>query len=218
MSQSNAASINQQVNYGFAQAAINLGFPYQWYRPAAGTAALAAGNLMGNVTAYITTDASLKSSVPPQDAKPTWYGAYDTTNTKPGDYFVGALGTFFIASEFLPSPPSLVFCNTVASVLRPTKPAPGPAFAFGDAGAPNVYAEQFPCWIKAAERRSTPELHLPGSIELPSANILLPQSITLEILRGDVITETDAGGTAWTVQSADLLFNCWNIVAVKTGA
>jgi hypothetical protein len=173
---------------------------------------------MGVVTAYITTDASLKSNAPPQDSKPTWFAAYDVTQTTPGDYFVGALGTFFIASEFLPAPPSLIYCNEVLTLSRPTLQTPGPAARFGDSMPIMTYALQFPGYLKSAERRSTPELHLPGTVNLPSANVLLPQSIPQEILRGDIITSDDQAQTAWTVQSADLLFNCWNIVAVKTGA
>jgi len=213
-----AALVNSRVNYGFIKVAAALGFPYQWYRP--GTVAGAAiqpGNLLGTVTAYITTDASLKSLVPPSDATPYWFGAYDTTLTQPGDYLVGNLGTFFIGAEFLPAPASLVFCNVTFTLTRSQAQTPGPAFQFGGGLGNSVLATAFPGWIKAADRRQPAPLHLPGEPNMASSNVILPQSIPGQILREDVLVSNEALPRKFLVQSADLAFANWNLVVVDGG-
>jgi hypothetical protein len=213
-----AVTINNKVNYGFAKAAAALGFPYSWYRP--GTVPgipIQDGNLLGTVTAYITTDASLKSTVPPENNKPIWFGAYDTTLTQPGDYLVGQQGTYFIATEFLPSPPSLVYCNANLTVQRDGGSTPSPQARFGSLLNPTILAQDFPGWLMSAERRTTPELAMPGDVPLPSANIMLPVSVTSEILRGDIILDIGTTTQTYNVQSADLLFAAWNIVALQSG-
>lgn len=209
------ALVNARVNYGYGKVAQNLGFAYSWYRPQTGVGALDASGLLGTVTAYITTDASLKSAVPPSDASPNWYGAYDSTLTQPGDYFVGALGTFFIAAEFLPAPPALVFCNETFTLSRRGETVPGPAFRGGGGQNPTTYATAFPGWIKAGGRRQPSFLHLPGEVQNPTSAVLLPQSIPQQILRGDILTSAETTPQVWQVQSADLSFNCWNLVVTK---
>lgn len=213
----NGALINARVSYGFAKAGSVLGFPYQWYRPTADTQPISPGNLLGSIIAYITTDASLKSSVPPTDVKSLWFGAYDMTNTEPGDYFVGDLGTFFIASQFLPAPPSLVYCNTIFTIERPAGSTPSPAARFGTALNPVVMADSFPGWLKSAERRTNPELAQPGDVPLPSANILLPKSIPYQLARGDIIHVPGNPARIYNVQSADKLFSAWNVTALLAG-
>lgn len=194
-----------------------LGTPYQQYRPKAGLTALDPDNLLpAPLAAWLTVDAKLIGNTAPQDGKAVWYGGFDPDLTQPGDYLVGNFGTFFIATQTLPMPISLRYCNTVLTHLKFGVPATGPASRGNDAMPDVVIADSFPAWLKSAERRSTAELNNPGEVQLPSANILLPLSMPAQIERSDILEEAD--GTRWTVQSSDLTLSGYAVVAVKAAA
>jgi hypothetical protein len=195
-----------------------LGTPYAQYRPSAGTAALAAGNQIATIPAWLTVDDKLMGMSAPKDGNPVWYGGFDPNLTQPGDYLVGNFGTFFIATQTLPMPISLRYCNVVVTHLRFGEDAPGPMARGGSTVPSVVMAQSFPGFLKVSERRSVAEAKIAGEVPIPSATIFLPPSMPAEILRGDDLALGDAAGTRWSVVGADFAASGWTCVCIKEGA
>jgi hypothetical protein len=211
------ATIAAKVNYGLGKAGNAAGFPYSWYRPQGSGAPIVAGNLLGTVNAYISTSKSLQ----PQSSdwgKSDRFATFDPTNFLAGDYLVGQGDTLFVA-ELVPlaGMVRLVLCNEIFSWSRMGVAAPGPEFRRGVKVAAPV-ATGWPGWITVAERRSPPDLHLPGSIEMPNAQILLPATMPGQVIRGDELTTSETQAITWTVQGSALSNNGWQITAIRAGA
>jgi hypothetical protein len=211
------ALIQGKVNYGLGKAGTAAGFPYAWYRPTGAGPVIASGNLMSATPtlAYIVTKATLFPS-PSEWSKADRFAAFDPTDFLAGDYLVAA-ETMFVA-EIVPLAAAirLVLCNETFTWSRLAKAPAGPGF--DPSGVLTPYATGWPGWIEASDRRSPGELHLPGAVEMPSAMISLPASIPGQILRGDELTTGDTLNLTWTVQSAVLSPNGWQITAIRAGA
>jgi hypothetical protein len=50
-----------------------------------------------------------------------WWGVFDASYTKPGDYLVGAAGTFFVASQAPLLPVQCVKTNRTLTIVRPAQ-------------------------------------------------------------------------------------------------
>ena len=209
-------AIAAEINLGLARTAAVLGLPHHRYRPQGSGPVIAPGNLRGVVMAHITTTATLL----PQSAawgKADRFGAFDPTNFLAGDYLVGA-ETYFLA-EIVPLAPALrlALCNEVFTWSQMQRSSAGPANRAGALMAV-PQATGWPGWLQTSERRTAPDLHLPGAVDQPNAQILLPASFPGQIMRGDQLATADAKPITWTVQSAVLSANGWQITAIRAGA
>ena len=213
----NAASIQAKINYGVGKAGNILGLPYQWYRPDPAGPVVQPANLQGTVKAYITPSASLKPGPTPV-GKPDRYAAFDPTNFLAGDYLVGQ-ETYFIGEYLALSGVShLILCNETFLLGRRTSGTAGLAYVGGGQQNNVTVATGFPGWLKVGDRKQPSDLHLPGEVAEPTVNILLPVSLSEQVLRGDQLITSDTVQARWTVQSADLSPNGWEIIAVGAGS
>ncbi len=209
--------ISARVNYGLGKAGSAAGFAYSWYRPSGAGPVVSPGNLMGAVDAYIATNKALAAQ--PSD----WgiadrFAAFDPTALQPGDYLVGQGESYFLAELVLVcGMVRLVTCNEVFAWSQLGARDPGPGFRRGVQSSTPA-ATGWPGWLSLADRRSTPELHLQGSVEMPNAQILLPACFPGQINRGDLLTTSETEATKWTVQGAVLSPNGWQVTAIRAGA
>jgi hypothetical protein len=209
-------AIAAAINFGLAQTGSVLGLPHCWYRPQGTGPVIAPGNLLGTVMAHITTTATLL----PQSAawgKADRFGAFDPTGFVAGDYLVGT-ETYFLA-EIVPLAPALrlALCNEVFTWSQLQRSNAGPANRAGALLAV-PQASGWPGWLQASERRTAADLHLPGAVDQPNAQILLPASFAGQIMRGDQLITAEVKPVTWTVQSAVLSANGWQIMAIRAGA
>jgi hypothetical protein len=212
-----ASSIQSRVNYGYGKVASILGAPYSWYRPAAPGAVVQPANLLGSVLAYVTASRSLNPG-PSGVGKPDRYAAFDPTNFLAGDYLVGP-ETYFLGEAMpITGLSHLLLCNETFTLSRRGEQAPGEDYVGGGLQSNAVVAVAFPGWIKSGDRRQASNLHLPGEVEMPTVNILLPVSIPAQVLRGDELTTSDVTASRWVVQAADLTPMGWSLIAVESGA
>lgn len=210
------SAVAASINLGLARTAQALGIPYGCYRPLGPGPVIQPGNSRGTVMAYVTSTANLT----PQSAawgKADRFGAFDATGFLAGDYLV-ASETYFLA-EIVPLASSLrlALCNEVFTWSQLQRDAAGPGNRAGSLVAV-PQAAGWPGWLQASERRTVPDMHLPGTVDQPNAQILLPASFPGQIMRGDQLTTSAAQPVTWTVQSAVLSANGWQITAIRAGA
>ena len=209
-------AVAASINLGLARTAQALGLPHRWYRPLGSGPVIASGNLRGTIPAYITTTANLT----PQSAawgKADRFGAFDAAGFLAGDYLVGT-ETYFLA-EIVPLTSSLrlALCNDVFTWSQMQRTEAGPANRAGALMAV-PQASGWPGWLQAGERRTASDLHLPGTVDQPNTQILLPASFPGQIMRGDQLTTSQTQPVTWTVQAAVLSANGWQITAIRAGA
>jgi hypothetical protein len=210
------SAIAAAINLGLARTAQVLGIPHGWYRPLGPGAVIQPGNLRGTVIAYVTTTENLA----PQSAawgKADRFGAFDASGFLAGDYLVAGETYFLVEIVPLASSLRLALCNQVFTWSQLQRAAAGPGNRAGSLMAV-PQATGWPGWLQASERRTVPDLHLPGTVDQPNAQILLPASFPGQIMRGDQLTTSEAQPDTWTVQSAVLSANGWQITAIRAGA
>jgi hypothetical protein len=201
-----------------------LGLPFAQYRPTGTGPAIAPGNLLGTIPAWITADAKLMAATPFAYGKPVGYAGVDPAATRPGDFLVGSLtfggaaDTFFIASQDIPAPIQVVICNQVLTVTRPIDETPG-AGAYGGArrtsGAPLLTA--WPASVIQGKNPAPGELHNPGDTKLPWVAILLPPGVP-QLRMGDVIRDAQPEPNFYTVANAEQTALGWRLSAWMASA
>lgn len=209
--------IAAKVNYGLGKGGKAAGFFYSWYRPNDVGPVVVAGNLMGTLSAYIATNKALEAQSSDW-GKSDRFAAFDPTDLLAGDYLVGQGQTYFLGELVqISGVVRLTICNETFNWLQMGASNPGPGFRRGvPTAAP--FAAGWPGWLSIAGRRSAPELHLQGEVDMPNAQILLPASLPGQINRGDQLITSEAEATTWTVQGAVLSSNGWQITAIRAGA
>ena len=209
--------IAAKVNYGLGKGGNAAGFAYTWYRPSGTGPVIAAESLMGTLNAYIATNKALEAQSSDW-GKADRFAAFDPTALLAGDYLIGQGQVYFLGEKILISGMvRLVVCNETFTWSEMVARDPGPGFRRGVLIA-TPSATGWPGWLNIADRRSAPELHLEGTVDMPNAQIFLPASIPGQINRGDQLTTGEAQATTWTVQGAVLSPNGWQITAVRAGA
>lgn len=190
-----------------------LGSPYQQFRPSGASNPLSAGNLLAIVSAWITADAKGMGNRPANYAKPVWFGMFDPTITQVGDYFVGPLGTFFIASQNVPQPFQVVLCNHTVTITQPSvQTAFGEQPYGGDVQSTEIIlATSWPCSMLQGTKGETGTSRLPGDVKQPWDIILLPPIPGVN-LRNNFIA-TDETGQRHIMSSTELSALGWRITA-----
>ncbi|HQU04303.1 MAG TPA: hypothetical protein PLT25_06250 [Acidocella sp.] len=209
------AQYESLYDLGYSISGGILGKPYTQYRPSGSGAAIASGNLLGNLNAYLTVDAALKGVTQLQFGKAIWYGAIERTNLLSGDYIVGPLGTFFVAGTAYPGPVSLVQCNHVVTLTRlPESITPGASSTYGGdvIAAETTIFTSWPCSLLIAGSRMTPSaMSLPNDGKMSAVQFLLPSSVPAALYTNDILT--DENGNRFAASSAEQTVLGWRMNA-----
>ena len=110
------------LDRGRSIAAAHIGVVYSGYRPTDANAPLAASACYGQLPAAFNAR-DLKFRRPADNEHDVWWGVFDTSVTKTGDYLVGEAGTFFIAAQQALLPPVCILANRLLSLSRPAAAA-----------------------------------------------------------------------------------------------
>lgn len=190
-----------------------LGSPYQQYRPTSALNPISSGNLLNTLSAWITADVKGMGDKPANYAKPVWYGMFDPTITQVGDYLVGPLGTFFIASQNAPQPFQVVLCNHSVNITQPAVQTSFGAQPYGgDTLATELpLASLWPCSMLQGTKGEQGTSRLPGDVKQPWSIILLPPIPGVN-LRNNFIA-TDETGQRHVMSSTELSALGWRITA-----
>ena len=198
-----------------------LGLPFAQYRPTSATVAVVSPvNLLATINAWITADPKLMGGKPFAYGKPVGFAGVDPALTQVGDYLVGSITvggpveTFFIASQDIPQPIQVVRCNRVVTVSRPGGQNPGPGYYGGDLTATETpLGVGWPAAITDKGRRQSGEVKLPGDMDLPWVEILLPASFPVQIESMDVLLDDQAQPVRYLVSAVEQTPLGWRLMA-----
>jgi hypothetical protein len=142
-----------------------------------------------------------------------WYGVFDASYTRPGDYIVMQSGTFFVASQAPLLPVLCVKTNRLISIARPKMQASIAANSYGGyvLGASTALMGGWPASVLGENRTSHSAADLPTDQVVPYWNVLVPSPAKVVLSPGDVITD-DLGRTA-LISGSELTDLGWRISA-----
>ena len=191
----NGTQIQAKVYAGYAKAASVIGVSYNLYRPL--TASTPLGNLVAALLAALDSKSSYKFKEPNGYGDPTWFALINDATTQAGDYLQGAGGTYFIAGKQFLLPVIIVECNRRVRVSREAALSAVGALPYsglnqsadtdilGTTGLPNSF---WPCSILVGGRSDRANT-LPGDVRNEGWKILLPPSVPVLLLAGDIVTD-----------------------------
>ena len=144
---------------------------------------------------------------------PLWYGIFDASYTRPGDYIVLESGTYFIVSQEPLLPVLCVKANRTISIVQPNVQSGPAGNAYGGftSGGYATLIDAWPASVLGENRTSASSVDLPTDQAVPYWNILLPGLAYPVVSPGDRITD-DLGRSA-IVAGTELSDLGWRISA-----
>lgn len=204
---------------GYRIGAQKTGLPHDLYRPTSALQPLAAANKL------LSLPVAWKPASPGDSfkganlyGKPTWYGYFDFTLTKVGDYLVRQedQATWFVVAQQHLLQPAAVDCNAVISITRPGQANEGfGAVGYGNADPGRPVITGWPCSMLAGTKGEKSDDGLPRDTRNPWYAILLPALPGIEIRTDDKVS--DARGYNYEVSSAELTDLGWRLSVMFTG-
>ncbi len=204
--------IQDRAYYGLGIAARHVGETTDAYRPSCASYPLSKKNRFLRLpAAFLPKSGDTKQTNSYGIAE--WYGIFDASYTKPGDYLVVGNRTFFVAAQDPLLPVLCVLTNCTISITRPDmqiSTALNPYGGYQSTAASSVM-EGWPASVLGITGRGEPAARLPTDQTVPHLAILLPAWPSTLISPGDLISD-DLGRSA-TVTSSELTELGWRLCA-----
>jgi hypothetical protein len=118
------STLQDLISRGMGNAARKLGAPFIVYRPNGPANPVASRNRVIKLYASFNAQDESYRRVSGYGV-PEWWGVYDASYTRPGDYMVGQGQTFFVSAQRPVLPVQCVLTNRTINVVRPRAPATG---------------------------------------------------------------------------------------------
>jgi hypothetical protein len=153
------------VDFGYGLAATFLGQIYNHYRPQSTGPVLVNFNMIEQIPFMFDATPNFSQTRPHLYASDqTYYGAFDSTNTKIGDYFTnGGSYVFYVANWEPLRPPAMMLCNRVVTIQRPSGNG-SVSNGYGGNTAPVTLLTGWPASIIKGGISNKPETGTPESI------------------------------------------------------
>ncbi len=210
-----AATLAARVSAGYGHAAKVIGRTTTIYRPNGAGNPIVSGNIVATLLAAFDTVPQFTFINAQKVGVTTYYALMNTTLVDVGDYLVSAAaGTYFVATQDDVAAPMVIRCNRVLTISRPGAQTPGPAYYGGDlVSTETALITAWPAAVIDKGRRQSGETHLPGDMDLPWYEILLPASVPVQLLPMDAILDDQATAARYVVSSATQMPLAWRLSA-----
>jgi hypothetical protein len=212
-----APQLRNRVAKGLGQAAFRIGHLYDAFRPTSPVAPLARRNffLRLNVALHGEDKDWHRGA---RYGQPLWFGLYDSVYTEPGDYLVGPLGTFFVASQPPMLPAVCVQTNRILRFVRPRGARNAGLNGYGGVqpGQEDLLLDGWPASVLAASGGGRAGGPLPGEPGPPSWTVLLPAlrgAHAVALHQGDLVT--DEAGTVAMISGVELSDLGWRLTTIQ---
>jgi hypothetical protein len=142
-----------------------------------------------------------------------WYGVFDASYTRTGDYLVVEAGTFFVASQSPLLPILCVRTNRIISIAQPAMQSNIAGNSYGGyiSGHSVTLMEKWPASVLGENRTSRSEADLPTDQVIPYWEVLVPSPVGVALSPGDIITD-DLDRTA-VITGSELTNLGWRLSA-----
>lgn len=188
------ATIQQRIYAGRGKAALRIGLDCNVFRPL--TAGAPLGNQISTLkAAFNSGDSTYKAPNLPGDA--IWYADFDASTTQPGDYLVRVTDsqTYYVAAQQPLLPIVCIECNRTLKISRQADVTGKGAVGYGGIQAANEVdilgsdAVKWPASILLGGKQDVTTVKLPGDVKSAGWRILLPASVPITIMAGDIATD-----------------------------
>lgn len=214
----NSDKIQEKIYKGYGKAASYIGKSYTLYRPISPRKPLDPGNI-------VTTDIPMSIHQEPTFMKPNKYGnsvwlaIINGNFTKPGDYLDdGEGGRYFINAMPRTLPITVVECNAVFTVVRPSQAAGIGKMAYGADIKANevVLMEDWPGNKIIGPKWEKNPVGLPSDERSPWFVILMPVWEGVELRTSDILI--DEHNRRYAISNAEHSDLGWRVSAGFVGA
>jgi hypothetical protein len=183
--------LQARVNYGLGIAASVVGRPVTQYRPQNILSPLDNSAVVSVFMAAFDSEAELQLSRPIGVGKSAFYLLANASNLGVGDYLIGTMGTFFIASLEDLRPPLVIRTNASLSLVRPVT---GASAGLNPPGGDSLATEttifaDWPASVAIGGRTDPGEVALAGDLRMGGWQVLLPAISGVEIRGSDILVD-----------------------------
>ena len=205
-------NLQDRLYYGLGVSARHVGQTADAYRPTGASHPLDKQNrfLRLPVTFVSTSGRRARTNA---YGEALWYGIFDASYTRPGDYIVADPGVYFVASQAPLLPVLCVRTTRTISIVRPNMQTSVASNSYGGytSGGSTILIDRWPASVFGESRSSHVSTGLPTDQVSPYWSVLAPASIKLALSPGDIMTD-DLGRTA-VISSSELTDLGWRISA-----
>jgi hypothetical protein len=208
----NGRKLQNRLYLGLGLSARHIGQSNDAFRPSGPFDPLAAQNRFLRLPATFMSSYDRYSQTN-EFGNALWYGIFDASYTKPGDYLVTAEATYFVASQSPLLPVLCVRTNRIISISQPIVQAniAGNAYGGYTSGGSTLLMAEWPASILGGGRTSHSTADLPADQGTPFWNVLVPSLLGVVLSPGDIIT--DDLGRAAVISGSELTDLGWRIIA-----
>ncbi len=207
-----AATLQARLALGQTRTASRIGSPHDIFRPSGLLTPLDPANLLQRIPAAFLPEHAMRNRAV-RDTEPFWTGAFDFTNTRPGDLArrVSDHATWFIAAQQLGLPPLCTRCTRLIDISRPASANSAGLNAYGGTvtATETTLAQAWPARFLTAGSTTTADYGIAGELPTGTFLVLLPVSLNLHLLNGDRLT--DDLGRVTVIASAELTDQAWRL-------
>jgi hypothetical protein len=208
----NGRNLQDRLHLGLGLAARHIGRPTDAFRPTGALHPLATRNRYLRLPATFTPSYG-KFTRTNEHGNVLWFGVFDASYTRTGDYLVTEDATFFVASQAPLLPVLCVRTNRTISIAQPkmqTNIASNPYGGYTPSSSV-VLMDEWPASVISGGRTSHSTTDLPTDQGAPYWNVLIPSIAGVGLSPGDMIND-DLGRTA-VVSASELTNLGWRISA-----
>jgi hypothetical protein len=208
----NGGKLQDRLYWGLGLCARRLGQSTDAFRPSGPFQPLAAKNRFLRLPTTFTSSYGQYGQTN-EFGNALWYGVFDASYTKPGDYLVTAHATYFVVSQAPLLPVLCTKTNRTISIARPNIQANTGSNAYGGytSGGSTLIMVDWPASILGEGRTSHSTADLPTDQGTSYWNVLIPSHVGVVLSPGDIITD-DLGRTA-VISATELTDLGWRIIA-----
>jgi hypothetical protein len=208
----NGRKLQDQLYLGLGMTARHIGQLTDAFRPSGPFQPLDTQNRFLRLSAnFISSGGKYSRTNAYGDA--LWYGVFDASYTRPGDYLTMATEAFFIASQAPLLPILCVKTNRTISIKRPNTQSSIASNSYGGytPGGSTSLMDRWPASVLSQNKSSRSSTDLPTDQTTPYWSVLVPSFAGVVFLPGDLITD-DLRRTA-IISASELTDLGWRISA-----
>jgi hypothetical protein len=204
-------TLQNLITKGMGVAGRMLGSPFVVYRPRGINAPLSSQNRVIELSAAFSAEGSGLPRAPDY-GQALWWGTYDASYTRAGDYLVGCDKTYFVAAQAVGLPVQCILTNRMITIVRPLAAGQGGYSGFFASPGEMIIGD-WPASVLESGNHS-PALR-PGETRLANWELLLP-ALPTSLQVADVVT--DDLGVSYVVGLAEQSTLGWRVALRQLAA